>query len=493
MLRGLPKKQCWLRATITIFAIALAPSTLYSLFMRPDIMNTPVERLIQNISKQIEKDPKNATLHLNLARTHGMAFAKKSDELEVEKRKPNEPWFGYLPPRVPYGEIVELNDDYRLEHKLDAAAMEKLQAAGAEHLRLSIESYRKTLELDSADATAELGLAWALDQSDGDQEAVDIYRKLVAESWDKEKDLEHASLTFRSVVAEAAGYLREHLDAEKDKQEIADLESKIDKISKIRRPVTPIAIPLAGTEFGSVYDPNARVMFDADGSGRSLEWTWIRPQAGWLVYDNRREGKITSALQMFGGVTFWCFWENGYQALSALDDNQDGWLRGPELDALAVWQDANQNGISELGEVRPLVAFDISGIDCACEPKSIDGSVIVCNPRGCQRRDGTTLPTYDVVLQRAETPVANRIESNSVSQSPPALGSFPGSAWERTVFEAPPRCSWIPITEQLISRDAPPKTDARLAGGVRWRSQQFSGFLGRAWEPGTTNQPSTLE
>ena len=34
----------------------------------------------------------------------------------------------------------------------------------------------------------------------------------------------------------------------------------------------------------AIVDPLARVRFDADGSG-PREWTWITPDAGWLVYD----------------------------------------------------------------------------------------------------------------------------------------------------------------------------------------------------------------
>jgi hypothetical protein len=38
--------------------------------------------------------------------------------------------------------------------------------------------------------------------------------------------------------------------------------------------------------------------------------------------------EITSALQLFGNVTFWMFWRDGYAAMSALDDNGDGVLSG---------------------------------------------------------------------------------------------------------------------------------------------------------------------
>lgn len=395
-------------AAAILVCLGLGPGALHSMFARPDLIKTPVDRLVENISKQVEKEPQNVALQVNLARTHAMAWAKKTDELDVEKRKPNEPFFGYLPPRIPFGEVIELNDDFQKENKLDAAAIEKLRAAAAQHLKLAIQSYRKALELDPDQATAQLGLAWALDQSGNQEDAIDLYRKIVADGWEKEKDLEIAPMGFQSIVAEAAGYLLDKLDENDDKQEIEELSQKIDRVNQIVRPVTPIAIALQPGDYGSVYDASAAVPFDADGSGRRSEWTWIRPPAGWLVYDHHREGKITSALQLFGGVTFWCFWQNGYQALSALDDNQDGWLRGSELAELAVWQDLNQNGMSDLGEVRPLAAFDIIGIDCACVRTSIGQESIACNLRGCLRGDGSSLPTYDVILHRADSPLTQR-------------------------------------------------------------------------------------
>ena len=93
-----------------------------------------------------------------------------------------------------------------------------------------------------------------------------------------------------------------------------------------------------------------------------------RRDAGWLVYDASGRGQITSALQWFGESTFWTFWKNGYEALSALDDNDDGELRGAELRHLGIWRDANGNGRSERGEVRPLAHHGIEAVSCRFAP-----------------------------------------------------------------------------------------------------------------------------
>jgi hypothetical protein len=40
--------------------------------------------------------------------------------------------------------------------------------------------------------------------------------------------------------------------------------------------------------------------------------------------------------QMFGNVSYWIFWRDGYAAFSALDDNGDGLLRGSESKGLPL-------------------------------------------------------------------------------------------------------------------------------------------------------------
>jgi hypothetical protein len=171
--------------------------------------------------------------------------------------------------------------------------------------------------------------------------------------------------------------------------------------ARVPRPVTPIAIPLSdGATVKTIIDLNAAVPFDADGSGRRRAWTWITDQAGWLVYDASGRGQITSALQWFGESTFWAFWNNGYEALRALDDNRDGELRGSELRHLAIWHDTNHNGRSERGEVLPLTRYGIEALSC----RFLEGDGIYTaawSDAGVRFAVGRTRPTYDVILRTA--------------------------------------------------------------------------------------------
>ena len=212
-------------------------------------------------------------------------------------------------------------------------------------------------------------------------------------------------LLWQSVVAEAAQYLVPLLDKDKSNKEIEAIKSKVDIVRKIPRPITPIAIGLnEGMKLDDLIDRQKTVQFDVDGSGSERQWSWISSDAGWLVHDAKGNGKITSGLQLFGNVTFWCFWDNGYEALSSLDENSDNKLSGKELRRLAIWRDKNQNGVSDPGEVQPLSHYQITEISCQYvalvhghEPAdSLDA--VAMSPSGVKFSDGSTRATYDVIL-----------------------------------------------------------------------------------------------
>ncbi|MFO0804154.1 MAG: hypothetical protein U0791_13655, partial [Gemmataceae bacterium] len=193
------------------------------------------------------------------------------------------------------------------------------------------------------------------------------------------------------------------LDKVKDKGEIATLDDRMAQLRKLPRAVTPVAIPLEdGLIAADLEDRNARVAFDADGSGLQRKWTWINSRAAWLVHDPKHTGKIDSALQMFGGVTFWLFWETGYDAMAALDDNRDGILSGQELDGLALWHDTNTNGLCEPGEVKSVSAYGIMSLSCKFERDHNHPDRVAYSRAGATFKNGHTRPTFDLVLHPAK-------------------------------------------------------------------------------------------
>ncbi len=379
----------WFRRLIpaALVCVAFGPaigaeSVLY------DVYNVPLDRLVANLEAAIAKDPKSADLRVNLARVHVMAFALKTSTIPVvrgmESKGPATRW-------------LRENEQLEVAPTTDPAARKE----AADHLAKAIQLYQEGIALAPDNAIARLGLAWAYQQSKDVPKAVAAYRAAIDIAWPQERD-RTAIMGWLSVTEEASRYLVPLLDPARDKEEIAKLRGYSERLEKMARAITPIVIPLgARHSVEDLVDRSAVVAFDADGSGLWRSWTWITPDAGWLVFDPHQRRQIQSGLQLFGSVTFWLFWDNGYEAMRSLDDDGDGRLHGIELAGLAVWRDANGNGISEPGEVTPLAAWDIVELSCEAVGPGPDPKLVTAfSPAGVRFADGTTRPTYDVVLER---------------------------------------------------------------------------------------------
>jgi tetratricopeptide (TPR) repeat protein len=385
------------RGRFVVAAAAAALATIFggvsdAIYMRPDLENVPVARLVANLERELATDPKSADIHLRLARLYAMAYAANAEELPAKvvagrASMDTNPqvWFGHEPNIVP--------GDFKPGTPRTAASKAYLQK--------SVDHYRKVIELAPTSLVGRVGYGWTLEQSGDKTAAVVEYRRAIEQAWPTEQNVRFAQLGQRFYTEEAARYLIPLLDPKRDEAEISELQKRMQMLARVPRPITPIAIPLSdGATIKTIIDLNAAVPFDADGSGRRRAWTWITDQAGWLVYDASGRGQITSALQWFGDSTFWAFWHNGYEALRALDDNRDGELRGSELRHLAIWHDANHNGRSERGEVLPLTRYGIEALSC----RFLKGDGIYTaawSDAGVRFAAGRTRPTYDVILRTA--------------------------------------------------------------------------------------------
>lgn len=370
-----------------VLAFILMAGTVQARYIRPDLVNIPVPRLIENLEELAKKNPKDVTVRFNLARVHAMAFALKTDTTQIRREKESEgAWFGYEPKPVPFA----------VQPTEDAARKD----AAEKHLQAAIRIYEDVVKEKPDHLIAQLGFAWCIAQQGDKTKAVAAYRKVAELAWEKEKDLKVGGLGFHAITSETAGYLVPLLDKEKDKEEIARLEERAKKLNALPRPITPIAIPLRpGMRAEQMVDPTAAVRFDLDGTARPQTWTWLCKDAAWLVSDPRGTGRIDSGLQLFGNVTWWCFWENGYQALAALDDNGDGVLTGAELRGLALWHDRNGNGICDPGEVKPLAEWGIVALSCRAE-KGSSPHVAAWAVDGVRFADGSVRASFDVILNR---------------------------------------------------------------------------------------------
>jgi tetratricopeptide (TPR) repeat protein len=389
-----------------IVALIVVSAPLGALFRPPDLENVPIERLVVNLERLSRENPADLLLRLNLARVHAMAYARKTDQAQIRKgREQDGVWVGSVPVPEP------LHMQFPVKTTRDEAAAKVARA----HLEKATSLYREILAVAPStpvpqtgrsgrrfDRVAQLGLGWCLAQAGERDAAIAALRQVVENGWPADRTDLSVWHGQRSLTEEAIRYLVPLLDREKDEEEIARLRSRASELARMARPITPLAIPLRRNLTAlDITDFQANVLFDGDGSGIVKRWTWITPDAGWLVFDRRGTGQIDAALQLFGNVTFWLFWENGYQPLRALDGNGDRQLTDDELEGLAIWHDRNVNGQSEPGEVRPVSDWHVVALSSEYEIDPAHPDEIAFSPAGVTFRDGSSRPTFDVVLHAA--------------------------------------------------------------------------------------------
>jgi tetratricopeptide (TPR) repeat protein len=337
--------------------------------VQEDLVDVPTDRMIANLEKRGSKDAH--ALYL-LGRVHSLAYAQGLSAVRVRKGE-QEPYFGRFDQGVPPAPPAP-----------DAAAKRR------QHLSKAIAAYRQAVKLDPGNLSARLGLSWCLQQSGDKPAALAGYRETFKLAYPAQMKKEGPLFT-TSLAEETGRYLLSLLDPKKDAAEIAELNQKMQALQRLPRAITPVLIPLErGLTFEELVDPAAAVSFDLDGTG-PRNWGWVTPRAGWLVYRRSSPG-IRSGLQLLGSVSWWVFWRDGYEAMSALDDDGDGWLAGPELEGLAVWNDADQDGISREAELFNLDQLGVAALSCQAQ---IHPQGFPYSPAGIRYQDGTLGDSYD--------------------------------------------------------------------------------------------------
>lgn len=121
------------------------------------------------------------------------------------------------------------------------------------------------------------------------------------------------------------------------------------------------------------------VNFPLDPTKPGKAWLWkASASTPLLVFDPSHTGNIQGADQLFGNWTFGGqklaslnagagspaggAWKNGFDALKTLDSNHDGRISGEELKPLGLWFDANQDGVSQPGEVKTLADVGVTAL-----------------------------------------------------------------------------------------------------------------------------------
>jgi hypothetical protein len=370
---------------VVVIAISLvlvsAPGAqaLFALMPADRVNEVPIARLLANLERNAQ-GLTPAQQARAIGRLHLLAYLRQSEKLTVYRDRPDDIAEGRIDdcitldeqsmgkgtranwPKAKPGELCEARR-YRLGPEHEIPYVSELPPANA-HLAAAIAAYDRARALEPDNLRTRLALAFALDRGGQREQACSELRfvaqrglqlvKLPRIPGEPKTDWET-----HVVLGEAAEHFARIAISENDKRLVAALKERLDRAPP-QVYITPILVPLeADASPSSMMDRTSKVAFDFTGQGEKMRLGWLNANAAWLVWDAHGLGRVESGFQMFGSVTWISFWENGYLPLGALDDDGDGKIAGDELNGLALWRDANKNGNSEEGEVKPVASYEI--------------------------------------------------------------------------------------------------------------------------------------
>jgi len=168
-----------------------------------------------------------------------------------------------------------------------------------------------------------------------------------------------------------------------------------DNASQARR-IDPLVLDLDGNgRIDAVASTSSTVYFDFNDDGISERAGWIAAQDGILALDANSNGSIDGLGELFGSTQI-----DGFAELAQHDSNGDGKIDNQDDDytKLRVWQDANQDGISQAAEIKTLDSLGITSIDLATTPANTAIADNLVTATGSFTRNGQTQLAADIHL-----------------------------------------------------------------------------------------------
>ena len=125
-------------------------------------------------------------------------------------------------------------------------------------------------------------------------------------------------------------------------------------------PGDPLIFDLNGDGVNTVSLNDSKAFFDIDGDGFAERTEWASGNDGMLAVDANENGLIDDVSELFGNDTA----ANGIAKLKSYDLNSDNLIDANDsvFSHFKIWQDANENGITDSGELKTLADWNIASI-----------------------------------------------------------------------------------------------------------------------------------
>ena len=184
----------------------------------------------------------------------------------------------------------------------------------------------------------------------------------------------------------------------------------------------PIAIDLDGDGFEFINVDDSNVFFDVNGDGWKQKISWVGADDGLLAYDIDGDGKIDQA----GEISFVQYKDDAQtdlEGLAAFDTNGDGIFSSADEKwaSFGIWQDANQDGVTDEGELRSLDDMGVASIGLTSDGQfDIINGQTIHGVGSLSMDDGSELAIADVSLEYSSQTVIQQADGTSqvVNTSP---------------------------------------------------------------------------
>jgi hypothetical protein len=140
------------------------------------------------------------------------------------------------------------------------------------------------------------------------------------------------------------------------------IDSSLGFIGGAMNYISPLVLDLDGdgvaADLRHIYE-DGTVYFDIDADGFAERVGWVGPDDGLLARDVNGNGVIDDVTELYGDDQMPAFGK-----LRLHDANSDGTVTAadPDFANLLVWRDANQDGVSDEGELQTLAELGITSI-----------------------------------------------------------------------------------------------------------------------------------
>ena len=143
---------------------------------------------------------------------------------------------------------------------------------------------------------------------------------------------------------------------------------------------------------------DAGVWFNIDGGVFAKRTGWVDGDDGLLALDANGNGRIDDIAELFGDL-----FQGGYAELAGHDANQDGRITSADTvwSALRVWQDLDQDGVTDAGELKTLGELGIVELGLGTtdlgSAETAEGTRLL-SARSVRRANGSMGVAYEAIF-----------------------------------------------------------------------------------------------